>query len=849
MRKRILLLLAVVLGVVWPVAGQVPATAAGAAPNGLRGDYYLASAAGKFDFGQLKATMVDSQIDMGDLNPVFTAVTGREDDVTVRWTGKITPAHSETYTFSMIGDNGFRLWVDGKLVIDHWVDDWDKEQVGTPIALEAGKAYDFKLEYFEHFGGANLHLSWQSPSQPKAVVPAEAFTLPDGFDPGPGTAAVNAAGDTLTLDFGDTALAPLPAGVQEHFVVTVAWTKWPVSSAALAGNTKIELKLGHPVPKLSGNTIRVSYDGQGGITKADGSALAAFSYHPAANGSTYVLKTRWSGDVDADNPLPEYPRPQLVRDRWQNLNGTWQFAAAKEGETPPFGRDLGEKIVVPYPVESSLSGIGRHEDRMWYRRTFTVPPSWSGDRVLLHLDAVDYESVVYVNGKQVGTHKGGFDRITVDVTDALKRGGTQELVVGVSDPTGAGGQPKGKQSLAPGGIWYTPASGIWQTVWMEPVGKTYIEAVDTIPEVLGQSLRVKVRASGDATAVVTARAGKRVVGKVSGPAGKELAVPIPDPHLWTPDDPYLYDLTVELRGGDRVESYFGMRSVSIGRVNGKTRVMLNGKPVFQFGPLDQGYWPDGIYTAPTDEALRYDLEQTKALGFNMVRKHMKVESDRWYAYADKLGLLVWQDMPSAVGSPTAADKQQFESEMREMVDEHRSSPSIVMWVPFNESWGQYDVSRIADYVKSLDPSRLVDNMSGINCCGSQDGGNGDVMDYHIYPGPGTPGQPGFFRASVLGEYGGLGLPLVGHTWTGGGWGYAVESDSEALTKRFLEMDDALRKLHACSGLSAAVYTQTTDVETELNGLMTYDRAVMKPDVKRVHDANTVLTGEILPACS
>ncbi|WP_432863496.1 PA14 domain-containing protein [Microbispora rosea] len=849
MRKPILLLLAVVLGAVWQVAGQGPATAAGAERHGLRGDYYLSSAAGKFDFAQLKATVIDPDLELPDLNPVFTSLAGREDDVTVRWTGRIQPAYSEAYTFSITGDNGFRLWVDDTLVIDHWVDDWDKEQTGVPITLEAGRKYDVKVEYFEHYGGANLHLRWQSASQPKQAVPAEAFYLPEGFDPpGPDSAALDAAGDTATLDFGDTALAALPAGAAEHFGLTVAGTKWTIQSAALDGTSKIKLKLAFPIPRLAAD-IRASYDGKGGLTEADGSAIEAFTWVPVTNTSTYVLKTRWSDKVDGNHPLPEYPRPQLVRDRWQNLNGTWQFAAAEEGEAPPFGRDLAERIVVPYPVESSLSGIGRHEDRMWYRRTFEVPAPWKKDRVLLHLDAVDYESVVYVNGKQVGAHKGGYDRFTVDVTDALTGKGRQELVVGVSDATGAGGQPKGKQTLTPGGIWYTPASGIWQTVWMEPVGRTHIEAVDTIPEVLGQSLRVKVRASGDATAVVTARAGERVIGKVSGPAGKELAVPIPDPHLWTPDDPYLYDLTVELKGGDRVESYFGMRSISVGRVNGTTRVLLNGAPVFQFGPLDQGYWPDGIYTAPTDEALRYDLEQTKALGFNMVRKHMKVESDRWYAYADKLGLLVWQDMPSTNGSPSAADKQQFESELREMVDQHRSSPSIVMWVPFNESWGQYDVSRIADYVESLDPSRLVDNMSGINCCGSQDGGNGDVMDYHIYPGPGSPGQPGFFRASVLGEYGGLALPVVGHTWTGGGWGYAVEADSEALTKRFLEMDDALRRLHACNGLSAAVYTQTTDVETEINGLMTYDRAVTKPDVKRVHDANTALTAEILPACA
>nr|WP_201784495.1 PA14 domain-containing protein [Nonomuraea pusilla] len=836
MRKLLVMLLAVLMAASW----QQPAPAGAAAErHGLRGDYYLASGPGKFDFGELKASVVDPGLELTDLNPVFKLLTGREDDVTVRWTGRITPEFSETYTFSIVGDNGFRLWVDGKPVIDHWVDDWDREQTGTPIVLQAGKAYDVKVEYFEHFGGANLRLRWQSPSQPKEIVPMEAFTLPDGFDPpGPRDARVAAAGDVATLTFAKP-LAALPADAAGKVVLTVAGTRWPVTSATLKNQDSLELALQYPIPAKAGESVRASYDA--GLTYADGTPVEAFPYALVLNGSSYVLRTRWAADVDRNRPLPEYPRPQLARDRWRNLNGVWQFAPAKEGEAAPIGRDLPERIVVPYPVESQLSGIGRHEDRMWYRRTFEVPRSWRGERVLLHLDAVDWESTVYVNGRQVGTHKGGYGRVTVDVTAALRTSGPQELVVGVSDPSDRGAQALGKQRLAPGGIWYTTNSGIWQTVWIEPVARDHVERVDTVPDLRGEAVYVTVRGTGTGPVTVTARDGRRVVGTVTGRVGQELRLPVPDPRLWSPDDPFLYRLTVQLRK-DKVESYVGMRSISLSG----NRMLLNGRPVFQLGPLDQGFWPDGIYTAPTDEALRYDLEQTKALGFNAVRKHVKVEPDRWYYHADRLGLLVWQDMPSTV---RADDRLQFEAELRELVDQHRSSPSIVMWVPFNEGWGQYDQARIADLVKSWDPSRLVDNMSGINCCGAVDGGNGDVKDFHIYPGPGNPGKPSGARANVIGEYGGLGLPLIGHTWSGGGWGYAVEPDPEALTTRYVDMAKALERLHACDQLSAAIYTQTTDVETELNGLMTYDRAVTKPDVGRVRDANRALTGAINPPCA
>jgi hypothetical protein len=863
---RVVILL---LALVAAVQLGAPAGAAAQERHGLRGDYYTSSGPGAFDFGELKSTVVDPNIDFPDLEPILQELTGQGDDVTVRWTGSIEPKFSETYTFSMIGDNGFRLWVDGRRIIDNWVDNWDIEQIGEPIALEAGRKYDIKVEYFEHVGGSNLRLRWQSASQPKEIVPPDAFYLPEGFNPpGPESAALAADGTTLALDFGEP-LGRVPAGAVNHFHVTVGGTEWPVRRAngrpaarlverlpldslavAREDPTTIVLTLSVPVPKQAGNTVRVSYDGVGGVTFGDGRALEAFAHARVVNDSEYSIATRWAADVDPAHPLPDYPRPQMAREQWQNLNGTWQFAGAEAGDAPPIGRHLAERIVVPYPVESRLSGIARHEDRMWYRRTFTVPPSWrsGGQRVLLHLDAVDWEATVYVNGRQVGTHRGGYDRFTVDVTDVLTASGPQELVVGVVDPTDQGGQPLGKQRLNPSGIFYTPSSGIWQTVWMEPVSSAHIDRLDMTPDVADRSLRLTVRGSGvtDQVAVVTARDGQRVVGGVSGPVGSELRVPVPDPKLWSPDRPFLYDLDVELRQPsgtgqplDVVHSYFGMRTIGVGKVGDRMRMLLNGKPTFEMGPLDQGFWPDGIYTAPTDDALRYDLDQTKAMGFNAVRKHVKVEPDRWYHWADRLGLLVWQDMPAMPTgrAPSEADRAQFEAELRRMVDQHLDHPAIVMWVPFNEGWGQYDQARIADVVKGWDPSRLVDNMSGINCCGAVDGGNGDVMDFHIYPGPGTPGAPSDTRASVLGEYGGLGLPVLGHTWAGGGWGYAVEPDADALTDDYVQMSGRLRQLQSCAGLSAAIYTQTTDVETELNGLMTYDRAVIKPHVAQVRDAN------------
>ncbi len=612
---------------------------------------------------------------------------------------------------------------------------------------------------------------------------------------------------------------------------------------------------------------------------------------------TPPLTTAWTNKVSADNPLPEYPRPALTRARWQNLNGVWQFAAGAgpdaAGEAPPVGRDLAERILVPYPVESALSGIKRPVGRMWYRRTFTVPDGWQvgrGARLLLHFQAVDYEATVYVNGRLTATHKGGFDAFSIDVTDALTGSGPQELVVGVHDQTDAASQAVGKQRPDPGGIFYTSSSGIWQTVWMEPVAPAHVDRLDATPDLPENALRLTVVAAG-ATGYIAeaiAYAGEQEIGRVTGAPGTELRLPVPNPHLWTPDDPYLYTLKVRLSdpgnsvggdgsgthsagddsgggdgaghdsvgngvaGGDvvgskaidEVGSYFGMRSISLGDGrDGKTRMLLNGRFVMQVGTLDQGFWPDGLYTAPTDEALRSDLEAHKQLGFNMVRKHAKVEPDRWYYWADKLGLLVWQDMPAMFGGQTPADgaRYQFESELRALVDAHRGYPSIVMWVPFNEGWGEYEPKRVADLVKSWDPSRLVNVDSGVNCCASiPDDGEGDVYDNHTYVGPGGPVQQGK-RASVDGEFGGLGLTVDGHLYDPAkAFANELEPDAATFTRRYVELSDRLLATEKRCGLSGSVYTQISDVENEINGLYTYDRAVLKADAASVRKANRAL---------
>lgn len=549
------------------------------------------------------------------------------------------------------------------------------------------------------------------------------------------------------------------------------------------------------------------------------------------------LRTPWAETVKDDNVHPEYPRPQLTRREWLNLNGKWELAIGREGDLVPVGKTLPERILVPFPVESALGGVAKKADRLWYRRTFLLPDKWKNQRILLHFGAVDWEAVVYLNGKKLGEHRGGYDPFSFDITDALTEDGSQELIVGVFDPSDAGNQPRGKQVRKPGGIYYTPSTGIWQTVWLEPVAADHVESLRLIPDIDKGVLRAGARLSNDRDIAVEwlVLSGGEQIARAEAPASQTVELKIPEPELWSPERPHLYDLQIRCRKDgkvvDEVASYFGMRKISLGKDGeGITRILLNNQFVFQMGPLDQGFWPDGLHTAPTDEALRFDIEQTKKLGFNMTRKHVKVEPARWYYWCDKLGLLVWQDMPSG-NNRTPESKTQFEIELARMIDSLENHPSIVLWVVFNEAWGQFDTERLTDWVKERDPSRLV-----INASGWHDRKVGDVIDRHVYPGPGGS-PPEENRASVLGEFGGLALGVDGHTWTPAFWGYQGTSSQADLTRRYERLLRKVWKLRDEPGLSAAVYTQITDVESECNGLFSYDRRVLKVDPQRVKNAN------------
>ncbi|KZV89224.1 alpha-L-arabinofuranosidase B [Exidia glandulosa HHB12029] len=573
-------------------------------------------------------------------------------------------------------------------------------------------------------------------------------------------------------------------------------------------------------------------------------AALSMAVHAAYIQKTPPLTTPWTSQVSLTNPLPEYPRPQLVRSDWQSLNGQWQFAASSQITSPPTGQTLGETILVPFPLESAISGIMRHETNSFYRRTFTIPAAWSGRRVQLNFGAVTWRATVWINGQNVGTHSGGYEAFSFDITSQLN-GGTNEIIVGVYSPVDAAGIPLGKQRLNGTSIFYTAASGIWQTVWLEPTQAARITQLDTTPDIHAGVLSLAVKTSGASGQTVTAivSTGGTTVGNATAPVGTTtvLRIPVPNARLWSPDDPFLYDLRVTLTSGDVVTGYFGMRSVGTAIVNGWLRPVLNGRFIFQMGTLDQGYWPDGIYTAPTDAALSFDLERQKALGFNTVRKHIKVEPARWFYHADRLGLLVFQDMPAmrTDGTPSASDRTNFEDELRRMIDQLRGITSIVQWIPFNEGWGEYDEARIADLTKSFDSTRPINGNSGSNCCG-RDPGNGDIVDDHIYVGPGSTHTPTATRFAQLGEFGGLGLRVAGHEWQpGAGFSYEIVADAAALNKRYVEVSSTLQGLIWGRGLSGSIYTEPTDVENEVNGYYTYDRQVFKGNFdqfKAIHQA-------------
>jgi hypothetical protein len=586
------------------------------------------------------------------------------------------------------------------------------------------------------------------------------------------------------------------------------------------------------------------------------------------------LKTRWTREVSPEKVWPEYPRPQMVRERdaspkpkspkepaWTNLNGIWQYAIRSDAEGRPKKWD-GE-ILVPFAVESALSGVKkalRPDERLWYQRMFTVGslPEGGDRHILLHFGAVDWKCTVWVDGKEVGQHTGGYDPFTFDITPIIRlkgeevSSGEHELVVAVSDPTDTGSQPHGKQTLKPHGIWYTAVTGIWQTVWLESVPGRHIESFKVVPDIDRKIATVTVQATGKGLIDVRAIDPRRtdthlIVAEKDGKSGEPLELALPDPALWSPEHPALYGLEIWLLDGNRivdggeivdsVRGYFGMRKIEVKKdAAGINRLWLNNKVLFQYGPLDQGWWPDGLYTAPTDDALKYDIEMTKKFGMNMVRKHVKVEPDRWYYWCDKLGLIVWQDMPSGdkyIG-PQAPDIKRsaesatgYEREWSAIIQARINHPSIIMWVPFNEGWGQFDTARIVNFTRKLDPTRLVDCASGW-----ADRGVGDVSDMHSYPGPGMR-EPEKDRVCVLGEFGGLGMPVRGHTWQQEkNWGYVSYDSSEKLTGAYVDLLTAMRPLIG-RGLSAAVYTQTSDVEGEVNGVMTYDREIVKVDAARI----------------
>lgn len=573
------------------------------------------------------------------------------------------------------------------------------------------------------------------------------------------------------------------------------------------------------------------------------------------------IRTAWSEEIDPQNVLPEYPRPQMVRSEWKNLNGLWNYAIRPLGEQPAA---FDGEILVPFAVESSLSGVGERlgsKNELWYERTFEISPKWNGKRILLHFGAVDWKADVWVNGISVGSHTGGYTPFSFDITAALAKG-ENTLRVRVWDPTDEGYQPRGKQVNNPNGIWYTPVSGIWQTVWLEAVPQQYIREVRTTPDLDRKTFRVEVpvcNAQPGDLVEVTLYDGGAEVASARALNGATVELTLADPKCWSPDSPFLYDMKVALlRNGrriDAVESYAAMRKFSTLRdKNGIVRLALNNKPLFQFGPLDQGWWPDGLYTAPTDEALAFDVIKTKGLGYNMIRKHVKVEPARWYYHCDKAGMIVWQDMPNGDQGPqwqmhsyftgeerhrSAESEACYRKEWKEIIDYLYSFPSIGVWVPFNEAWGQFKGPEIAEWTKAYDPSRLVNPASGGNHYLT-----GDILDLHHYP------QPKMTlldtnRATVLGEYGGIGLVIPDHVWVKNrdNWGYTRFNSPKEVTDEYARYADELLRLIGC-GFAAAVYTQTTDVEVEVNGLMTYDRKVVKVEEERIREINRTICNSL-----
>jgi beta-galactosidase/beta-glucuronidase len=577
------------------------------------------------------------------------------------------------------------------------------------------------------------------------------------------------------------------------------------------------------------------------------------------------LVTRWAQEVNPETPWAEYPRPQMRRPAWLNLNGLWEYGISPAEQ--PTAPEFNGQILVPFPIESALSGVKRAllpSERLWYRRSFSLPEDWRGKRVLLHFGAVDWQAEVWVNGQKTGNHQGGYTPFWFDITDALCDG-QNEVLVSAWDPTDAHWQPRGKQVLAPKSIWYTAVSGIWQTVWLEPVPDAYIAGLKLTPDLDQARLKIELSLGGNqpCQGVITAEAstGGQVVASDSAPAeARSLVLTIPNPQPWSPDAPHLYDLSVSIPG-DQVGSYFALRKFSLGTDGqGRTRLCLNNQPLFNYGPLDQGYWPDGLYTPPTEAAMRWDLALIKAMGCNMLRKHVKVEPARYYYTCDQLGLIVWQDMPNGAkpvgdlhslsailfghnrsddknfafaGREDPASRQDFRCEMEEMVEHLYNFPCIGVWVPFNEGWGQFEAREMALWLKKLDPTRLVDHASGW-----YDQHAGDFKSLHVYFKSLPRLKPEKKRAAVLSEFGGYSLNLEGHLWNSeASFGYRKFKTSQELTEAYLRLLRKELQPLVAAGLSAAIYTQTTDVEIEINGYVTYDREALKMDLEQITQAH------------
>ena len=572
------------------------------------------------------------------------------------------------------------------------------------------------------------------------------------------------------------------------------------------------------------------------------------------------LLTRWVNDIDPHQPLPEYPRPQLERDEWLNLNGLWDYIISPKDVKEVESYD--GKILVPYPIESALSGVGKKlkpNQKLWYHRKFIIPENWKEKKILLHFGAVDWETNVWINGNKIGEHKGGYTPFEFDITNSLDKG-ENEIDISVWDPTDKGKQEYGKQSLEPKNIFYTAISGIWQTVWLEPVPKTYIKNYFLTPDIDNESITIETiidtPEQNDKLEIVIYDENYQKLTSHMSKINEKIRISIESPQLWSPDDPYLYKVLLRIKRGDKIldeiDSYFGMRKITL--TKGKDaifRIELNNKFIFQYGTLDQAYWPDGLYTAPTDDALKYDIQITKELGFNMIRKHVKVEPARWYYYCDKIGILVWQDMPNGgvtdIGNQPVnineyqtkreeSDKLNYYKELEAMISKLYNFTSIIVWVPFNEGWGQFDTERVTERISKLDTSRLIDSASGW-----YDQGVGDIYDIHRYPNPLMPSiDKAKSRALVVGEFGGLGLEVENHMWTTSEkFVYRSFPDSTKLTKKYERLIKKLKILIE-NGLSAAIYTQITDVEGEVNGLLSYDREVIKIDRNRLRELNLSL---------